>query len=766
MQSLSPLRPLPPLLPLSDPGPRLLPSTLALHRANHLLNSRNLQSDPLPPPLPPSLHPPDPVDVTEFDIDFILSGSQTQLGQNLAGDASADAVDAHGVPLAQTLKLGGEEEDSFAKFVGENDDEYGDRRGEWTFRACPTPSKKGASQLVPKAEWESLGAGKYELFHNDEVRSSVTGRVWRVKKLGAREYELEEVRPSGLVVPNKTEKAERLTLAGKAVHRDQGGVKLPSFNVNAFFPPFVNPTSRSPAAMHRNGPAGKLRASMSEGFPASGKSKSPLMPTGYSEGEDFTNTTNSLSQSMPFTSAMSVLKAKKKDERSREVKDDVFAVGVSTSGKKLLRDGNKESEGEKKDRSIGGVLKRGLSNLKNSGLVGTSSSEERRLAREERERERVQAHSWNGSSSPNGYQSWNPHSQYALEAIKDYHPTHPRLMKGDEMKGLWQEERRVIKWIEGNAWGGVPEDAVAMIIPLEGDNSAPDTPFSPTPPSPSSETAKDLNALLKSYDNTVIPHPFFSSGTKRALLVWYVPFNSDLDGESRPSTAFQSSNSISSTNSNASANDSSPPGSLPKFQKLLRKRASKDKETMKRELAQGSNWARPTDEVRPLKRHVSSTQALPFRSFRVVARVVDCKELKSKLEGREDDEQRVNGGGIEWSKGGNVFAESSAVDHPSTTSATDPAIPPFLRESFSTDNSSRPLTGRNFPTVIAVCHSRSQGVEFVLEGLDRLGLCKGESAWGPTGYEEWRGTGLSEHGRKMLDLLWAGCTGVMGLIGV
>lgn len=149
-----------------------------------------------------------------------------------------------------------------------------------------------------------------------------------------------------------------------------------------------------------------------------------------------------------------------------------------------------------------------------------------------------------------------------------------------------------------------------------------------------------------------------------------------------------------------------------------------------------------------------------------MARVVDCKELKSKLEGREDDEQRVNGGGIEWSKGGNVFAESSAVDHPSTTSATDPAIPPFLRESFSTDNSSRPLTGRNFPTVIAVCHSRSQGVEFVLEGLDRLGLCKGESAWGPTGYEEWRGTGLSEHGRKMLDLLWAGCTGVMGLIGV
>lgn len=518
--------------------------------------------------------------------------------------------------------------------------------------------------------------------------------------------------------------------------------------------------------MHRNSPAGKFRASMSEGFPASGRSKSPIMPTGYSENEDFINTAIPLSQSVPFTSAMSTFKAKKKDERSRGVKDDVFAVGVDTSGKKPLREGNKETEGEKKDRSLGGVLKRGLSSLKNSGLVGSSTSEEKRLAREEKERERGQAHSWSGSSSPNGYQSLNPHSQYAVEAIKDYHPSDSRFRKGNGMKSLWEEERRVIKWIEGNAWGGVPEDAVAMIIPLEGDSSVPGTPSSPTPTSPSSKTVKDLNVLLKSYDNTVIPHPFFSSGAKRALLVWYVPFNSDFEGEPRPSATFQSSNSTSSANSNTSANDSPLSGSLPRFQKLLRKRASKDKEAMKRELAQGSNSARPTDEVKPLKRHVSSAQTLPFRSFRVVARVVDCKELKSKLDGREDDEQGVSGGGIEWSRGGNIFAEPSAANYPSTTSLTDPAIPSFLRESFSPDNDSHPLTGRNFPTVIAVCHSRSQGVEFVLEGLDRLGLCKGESAWGPTGYEEWRGTGLSEYGRKMLDLLWAGCTAVMGLIGV
>ena len=65
--------------------------------------------------------------------------------------------------------------------------------------------------------------------------------------------------------------------------------------------------------------------------------------------------------------------------------------------------------------------------------------------------------------------------------------------------------------------------------------------------------------------------------------------------------------------------------------------------------------------------------------------------------------------------------------------------------------------------MIAVCHARDQGVEFVLEGLDRLGLCAGDSAWGPTGYEEWRGTGLSKNGRELLDALWAGCIAVLGI---
>jgi hypothetical protein len=131
---------------------------------------------------------------------------------------------------------------------------------------------------------------------------------------------------------------------------------------------------------------------------------------------------------------------------------------------------------------------------------------------------------------------------------------------------------------------------------------------------------------------------------------------------------------------------------------------------------------------------------LPFRSFRLVARVVNIADLQSEPTTPS------------WSNVGAGALDSRSIDAWASASGNDV-------------ESSVPA-GRNFPTVIAVCHSRSQGVEFVLEGLDRLGLCEGQSAWGPTGYEEWRGSGLSEKGRAVLDLLWAGCTGVMGLSSV
>ncbi|WVQ71844.1 hypothetical protein IAR50_001386 [Cryptococcus sp. DSM 104548] len=779
-----PKRPLPPLLPLSDPGPRLLPSTLALHRANHLLNARNLQSDPLPPPLPPSLHPPDPVDVTEFDIDFILAGSSAQLGgQQLAGtNAPVDVLGGQfGFGESSTVgafQLGREEEDTFAKFVGQFDDEYGGRRGEWTFRSCRhgsaatvqphhDPLDTTNSAREPKAEWESSGAGKYELFASGDVRSIVTGRTWRVKKVGAREYELEEVKPwTGGLQPT-VERGERFSLAGKNVHRDQGGVKLPYFDVDSFFP---DSASRPSLLQKSSGAASKLRASMSEAIPQVRSRTSG----GRSDSESSSATASGLSQSLS-----NGLKTRKKDERTRALRDDILFGGAnSPNSRKSYREAGKEPEsGEKKDRSLGGVLKRGLSNLKNSSLV---SSEEKRLAREERDRERekVQAHSWSGPSLTSGHHNWSPHSLQAKDAVQDHRVSAGNLDNYSHLDGrtIWEEEQSTgMSWIAGKGWDGVPDDAVAMIIPLDGEASVPGTPTSPAPllPQQFPGVPKGIPSGIKLGD-TVVPHPFFTSGLKQALLVWYVPFNSEHEDEPRPSTA--SSKSSSTTGGHSASNETPLSGSIPKFQRLLRRKASR--EGFKRD--QGSDQpdgvpnAGANAAGKDLKRSGTLGQPLPFRSFRVVARVVNCKDMKSGIEGQEGSTSFEP---VEWSGNGASSSRPStdALQFAPNEGPTDPTIAPFLSldppSSYPSPSDGPTVespalpSGRSFPTVIAVCHSRSQGVEFVLEGLDRLGLCKGESAWGPTGYEEWRGTGLSEHGREMVDLLWAGCTGVMGLMG-
>ncbi|WVW82982.1 hypothetical protein I302_104998 [Kwoniella bestiolae CBS 10118] len=818
--SNGPLRPLPPLLPLSDPGPRLLPSTLALHRANHLLQSRNLQSDPLPHPLPPSLHPPAPVDVSEFDIDFILAGSQAQLGgQAKKKNTPVDILrttSSPDYPHTPVLKLGGDDEDTFAKFVGEFDDEYGGRRGEWTFRACaahhpgslsPRDPLDTSSGQGPKAEWESTGAGKYELFPNGEVKSTVTGRSWRVYRLGNREYELEEVKSvsslnserSAAVSPAGSHLGgERYTLAGKNVHRDQGGVKLPHLNTSLLMrpqQPQSSATGRSNATLHSS----------------SSYTSSPVTERkDRMDSEASTMTmTPALSQSTPLSTMAALVTKKKKhtaeEEQHQQQRGSVSSKEDKQKSKGLNRVRSKEGDYDaKKDKSLGGVFKRAL---KHSGLGGgSSSSDEKKVQREERERERAQANSWAGQSSHNPHNSWfsgstkgpdglpykgqlhhqpppenrsrmtststQTASSHSATSSSDSGPwssgEQPRKAASSTTSGedVLMSETHLPKLREGKAWNGVPAEAVAMIIPLE-----------------------EMSSTRPPLTNTQQPtsHPFFLEGSKQALLVWYVPFNAEHDeyDQQRPSTASSkasipasdqpSSSSQSSAFTPGTTPGSAPVGSLPKFQKLLRRRASKENNSMKRDSntphghaiapqlgsspitikGQAMNASRMNGEL--------SLPPLPFRSFRVVARVIDVQDLKSENESTPVSNQDQIANGVKTSpfdKNQNVFASSSST-------ALDPKVEDPINEisPFSDDAKTVQVskTGKSMPTVIAVCHSRSQGVEFVLEGLDRLGLCIGESAWGPTGYEEWRGTGLSEKGRELLDILWAGCTGVMGL---
>ncbi|WWC69367.1 uncharacterized protein I206_103306 [Kwoniella pini CBS 10737] len=843
-QNLSaPLRPLPPLLPLSDPGPRLLPSTLALHRANHLLQSRNLQSDPLPHPLPPSLHPPAPVDVTEFDIDFILAGSQAQLGgQVKKKNVPVDIMRSSTTPnysLAPTFKLGGDDEDTFAKFVGQFDDEYGDRRGEWTFRACAPQHHLSYSPrdpldvapgpgLGPKAEWESSGAGKYELFPNGEVRSTVTGRSWRVYRLGNREYELEEVKhsdgaPVDSAARNCSTSGDRYTLAGKIVHRDSGGVKLPSSmaNTKSFYP--------SGSMLASTGRSSSLQNTSGSYVVSSATERKERLD---SQASTITMTP-ALSSSTPLGTMASLVNKKKKhgDEDDSHTQRGSFSTKEDKSkSKNLNRVRSKESDPPiegKKDKSLGGVLKRAL---KSSGLGGSSDKDEKKAQREERERERAQAHSWSGASNVT-YQNWfsgssrgpdglpykgqphqhHHHSQRHLDekeskqrmpstsahtnstnsatttssaGTSDSSPwsssDQPRkaassTTSGEDIVHYNSDNMNVTqlsapKFRQGKAWNGVPDEAVAMIIPLE-----------------------DLGARSPSIDK----HPYFLQGTasKQALLVWYVPFNAEHDDydqaqQPRSSAASISDQPSSSSSQNPSSssfapgstpNTSAPVGSLPKFQKLLRRRASRENNSFRKD----SNTSKDHSHT-PIA-HVGSSAVnggklpssvakngelalppLPFRSFRVVARVIGIQDLKSEIEpeiGNEVPSQIGNGNTFTVSpfdKDKNEYSNlATSDDNEKEKNPFDiNEISPFEKDAKTVQVST---TGKTMPTVIAVCHSRSQGVEFVLEGLDRLGLCKGESAWGPTGYEEWRGTGLSEKGRELLDILWAGCTGVMGL---
>ena len=770
-------------MPLSDPGPRLLPSTLALHRASHLLNSRNLHPEPLPYPLPPSLHPPAPVELAEFDIDFILAGSLTQLGgDKKSKNAPIDMLNQPGVVKTPTLKLGpgGDDEDTFARFVGQFDDEYDDRRGEWTFRASAPPNGQQGSrtdQDSPRVEWESPGAGKYGLFANGEIRSAQQGRVWRVRKLSSREFELQEVKQASeianrslssgysAVKPTGTSLSNCYILACKLSHSELGGVKLPVSNRQIL-------DSRDSISTATISAVPRLRVSISENI---GTERAARLGSQDSAATAIPPS----SQSVPLGSTRSSgkggsISGEAPDALRERGRANIHFVGSRSLDRpetpkkkeKPVRalSSDHELDQKKNQRSFGGVFKRGLmASIKNT----VAAHDEKKLLREERERERLQSQSWspaglvrpNDFIHPTGKTTVNPtipdRSLSSLGAPKSSRPEIRSTTQKDneswlvglpgdvkrETPKLGNEEHEEPAWREGKAWHVVPDEAVAIVVPMEGDET------------------------LSLQDRAQAQSPFFQDGTRQALLVWYVPFNSEQEDSlsnaaSRASSFSRRASDIAPTKPVVESSSSS----MPKFQKLLRRQMSKERDTIKRDVLDGPLHTEPKDDIR--SRAFCYAHPLPFRSFRVVARVVDVDDLRSEPDFPATPFEQ-------WQEKHRSFshdfvrAASSSSSNPSP-SRPQPSLPStdeMDTASSSTAPTSTIMAGRTFPTVIAVCHSRSQGVEFILEGLDRLGFCKGESAWGPTGYEEWRGSGLSDRGRELLDLLWAGCTGVMGLSG-
>lgn len=794
LTSQTPQRPLPPLLPLSDPVPRLLQTTLALHRASHLLNSRNLESEPLPAPLPPSLHPPAPVDLSEFDIDFILAGSKPNLGRNGSGSTKSRGSNSFEGQERGTARPSDEVEDSFAKFVGAFDDEYGGRRGEWTFRACPLPRPPppevnpifpvdhhpdevdplDPAVLVPRAAWDAPGAGRFEIYPNGDIRAVESGHIWRIRQMSSREYDLEQQTKGQLILPTDPvpDGAHQpliltpyigYTLTGKMVHTENGGVKLP-FTVQRELA-----SRREKRVSHRFAAATRNRASVSE----------PLVMASYNElnkrehderarfgshDSDATAIPHGQRVSHPTVMARRPTtptppsgsppkgkedKPKREHRRSRQKDVDEEKTKKSSSfGGALKRSMNKVLQGyeERKERGshMWGANGHSSNHTNSSHSSGTFKASPMRHASDRSD-----------SASASSQQSSRYNADGTVDPYGDEWPG-DEAMFGSLGLGIEDEQNGGLPWKEGKAWEGVPDEALAMVIPIESEITEPHK------SRPSSVAQPFIN-------------PFFIDGPRQALLVWFTPFNSGGD------TRFGSNSTLFKIQEapHHEQEEHHVASSLGRLPKLLRPRGSKMDSPRSTGSPRGIGGSRhmahplpvtttPPNELHDLSPIIGKARGesanlrpLPFKSFRVVAKVVQVEDLKSSPEvpviALEQWAEQVRTGKPAGLATPPLDGATKMEDPASSSSGSSPdsALNAAVEANIS--------SGRAFPTVIAVCHSHNQGVEFVLEGLDRLGLCKGESAWGPTGYEEWRGTGLSDNGRQLIDLLWASCSAIMGL---
>lgn len=716
LQTARPLlhRPLPPLLPLSDPGPRLLPSTLALHRASHLLSSRNLESEPLPHPLPPSLHPPAPVSVSDLDLDFILSGVYDpppidSTKRNVPSPNTALSQYAMQNRPGVQLGPGGTDEDSFAKFVGAFDEEYDSRRGDWTFRARPE------GKTTSSVEWESPGAGRYTITSAGEVISQRSGKGWKVKRVGNREFHLDRILEEAVSSSSGSTSGGHstpytnchLVLTSKRSHINSGGLKID-------YPPTSKPTV--------------LGATRTRQFSTESESQLSSQGLGTSETNTSASSTVNLDRAATATSTGSRRPSKTQDKDASSGASQAIK-GLQAKIKEVSGIKDKEKDKKKDRASFGDKLKKTWLATVKSSTSGSMTDKAARRA--EREREQGQSRSWSGESSKS---NWSTSSSGAsnrnragtVEGIASVPPSESSSGSGLGSLPEGEERSTTSTIIAGKAWETVPEEALAMAVPLK-DNAA--------------QRAAPTRAIPAGRE-TGGQAAFLNDAFSRVLMVYIVPFmSSEVLGPSSPTSRLQPERRMSTT------------------QRLL-KRHSKEKVPSGSPLAVSPPMNRVSSgEETPLD--PAASHPLPFRSFRVVAKVVRPKDLKSEnMFTRSPTEEELPSEG----SGETIKQErSEAQDDLAEISPFAGVEPSRVRGSDATIIANKQRAGSEFPIIVAVCHSRAQGVEFVLEGLDRLGLCQGQSAWGPTGYEEWRGSGLSPGGWEALETLWAACVGIMGL---
>lgn len=103
---------------------------------------------------------------------------------------------------------------------------------------------------------------------------------------------------------------------------------------------------------------------------------------------------------------------------------------------------------------------------------------------------------------------------------------------------------------------------------------------------------------------------------------------------------------------------------------------------------------------------------------------------------------------------------ATGLRHPGTFSRSDLPSSGGLARAPSMNPGHQDRKRRAFPSVIAMCNGTGTSVEFVPEGLDRLGLCTPSFEWQS---ESERFPGLTPVGVEIVEMVWAASVAVLGI---
>lgn len=229
---------------------------------------------------------------------------------------------------------------------------------------------------------------------------------------------------------------------------------------------------------------------------------------------------------------------------------------------------------------------------------------------------------------------------------------------------------------------------------------------------------------------------------RKYLLAYYVPFNSR-KGAALPSPT---------------ENVSLPHSALPANE---RERAHKKRSRAQQATSRSTSYNHASSPHVPSRRSSGSgppaAEKLTVRSFRVVARILTPSELRDS--------------GL--SPPSNI-ADPKRMQQQSTTYYSSALNYHRMDRRLSSASILGDVVPSAFSAVIAVCHDRRKGVEFVPEGLDSLGLCGGETMMSASGasveklpplfppahlvpVEERRTPPLNVVGKQIVEMIWSGC---------